>query len=357
MASEALYFDSREYFEDLKRHIQNAQHSVDIEVYIWAADTLGDELLKLLVEAADRGIKVRLLVDGIGSLYWLQTRMSSQNCGEVQVRIFNPLHRLWAVHRWPKFNRRTHRKIFLIDQKILFTGSMNVMKESYGWRETGLRLESSSVVLVQKIFDFTWRMTKSKIFRFFSSTRSQLFKNLRRNTFIRSNQFFRLRGYFRKDLVKRIKLSKQRVWLTTPYFNPPVKLLRALVRASRRGVDVKLLLPGRSDIFFAPWIGQLHYKLLLKWGIEIYEYSPQILHAKVSLIDKWCSVGSSNLNYRSFKNDLELDVVLASPESVLAIERQFEIDMQHSKKITSIQDLSIWKRLLARFVYRFWRWM
>ena len=359
MTSEALYFDSRSFFENLKRDVQSSQYSIDIEVYIWAGDSLANELFECLIEAVQRGVKVRLVVDGIGSLFWVRSQLQPNFdfIRGIEVHVFNPLNRLWAIHLWPKFNRRTHRKIFLIDNKILYTGSINVMNETLNWRETGLRLESPAVSVVQNVFDYTWRMTQSKFFRFFSGKRSELFRVLRNELTVRTNQFFRLRGYLRKDLVKKINSSNDRVWLITPYFNPPAKFLRALVKASRRGVDVRLVLPGQSDIFFAPWIGQLHYKLLLNCGIKIYEYSPCILHAKVSLIDDWCSLGSSNLNYRSFKNDLELDIVLALPESIEKIRGQFERDMQQSIKIESIAELAFWKRMLALLIFRFWRWM
>jgi cardiolipin synthase len=118
-----------------------------------------------------------------------------------------------------------------------------------------------------------------------------------------------------------------------------------------------LIVPHRSDLFFTAWLAQVYYKILLKAGVKIYEYRPRVLHAKTSLIDDWCTLGSSNLNFRSFVNDLELDVVLASPTALAQMEEQFARDMEQSVRIESLQDLPLWKRILARLLFKARRWL
>src|SRR5690606_5263764 len=140
MSSELLYFDSRSFFEDFKRDVSQSRESIDIEVYIWESDPIADDILEALAAAARRGVRARLIVDGVGSLKWINSKIDEARTRGIEVYVFNPVNRPWAIHLWPKFNRRTHRKLFLIDRQILYTGSMNVMQETLHWRETGLRV-------------------------------------------------------------------------------------------------------------------------------------------------------------------------------------------------------------------------
>jgi cardiolipin synthase len=145
------------------------------------------------------------------------------------------------------------------------------------------------------------------------------------------------------------------LWITTPYFVPPKPLLRALTRAAERGVDVRLLVPARSDVFFMPWASGPFYLTLLQAGARVYQYLPRVLHAKTSLGDQWALVGSSNLNHRSILHDLELDILLTEEASLAQLAIAFEADLNESilLDLQTYERQSWWKRLISRVVLLF----
>jgi cardiolipin synthase len=136
-----------------------------------------------------------------------------------------------------------------------------------------------------------------------------------------------------RDFISRVQSAQNRIWITNAYLAPSTPLLRALAKAAQRGVDVKILVPRKSDVFFMPWVTAAHYPKLLKSGIQVFEYIPSFLHAKVALIDDWAIVGSSNLNRRSLIHDHEVDVVVSKPSSIQNLEERFMKDLTQSEQI------------------------
>lgn len=353
---EVLFFDSPDFFESLKSDLEKAKTSIDIEMYIWGIDDMAAAIFEILVRATERGVTVRLLVDAVGAFLWIPQHLNPEYTRGVDVHVFNPVRFPSSWRLLNRANRRNHRKIVLIDNEVLYTGSQNVTINSYNWRETGLRTTGSALKIVKNTFEYTWLTSRHPSYRFSYSLRTELCALLRSSRRVRSNQFFRLRKRWRRELTERIDLAEQRVWLITSYFVPPPKLLRALGRAARRGVDVQLVLPNRSDVFFMRWVSHYYYLYLLTRGVKIYEYTPKVLHAKSYMVDAWVTVGSTNLNHRSFFSDLEMDIVLTHPESLRRCERQFAIDVQNSIAIRN--DVQTWwQRFLVGFFLRFKRWL
>lgn len=353
---EQLFFDSPDFFKSLKRDLQNAKSRIDIEMYIWGIDDMASDIFETLVQAVERGVEVRLLVDAVGSFLWIPNHNNPEYTRGVQVRVFNPVRFPWSWRLANRINRRNHRKLVLIDNEVLYTGSQNITINSYNWRETGLKTSGPALDIVKKTFEYTWLTAKHPSYRFSYSLRTQLCMLLKGSKRVRSNQFFRLRKRWRREITERIDHAKDRVWFITSYFVPPAKLLRSLGKAAQRGIDVRLILPYRSDVFFMRWVSHYYYIYLLSRGVKIYEYKPKILHAKSYMIDDWITVGSTNLNHRSFFSDLEMDFVLTEPASLLESEQQFAKDIEQSLVIQ--QDVqSWWKRLLVQFLIRYKRWL
>ncbi|MBU3915606.1 phosphatidylserine/phosphatidylglycerophosphate/cardiolipin synthase family protein [bacterium] len=369
---EEVITDGSEYFKRLILDISEAKESVDLEVFIFEEDTVGNNITEALFDAAKKGVRIRVLLDGIGSLSFSKKKLIQYEKAGIPVRIYNPLP--WYFWHWrftaksmrasffsnifhliSVINRRNHRKYCVIDREIVWIGSFNISKchlpkheEGEGWRDTAVRLQGFQLDELQKAFNRTW--DKKRFFRYFSSRKT--------DSLFRLNEPRRKRRLSYKELLRRITQSKFRIRITNAYFIPEVSLLNKLCLAALRGVDVKILLPGQSDVFFIPWASNIFYNKLLENGVRIFEYQPAILHSKTFIIDDWITVGSSNLNHRSLTHDLEIDAILQTQESKKIISEQFQDDLTLSKEILlpAITKHFSWKRILGRLVLylRYW---
>lgn len=357
---EELLFSAADFYRELELDIRAARHSICLEMYIWSNDEIGRRFFALLEQAAARGVHVRLLLDGVGSFFWIRAQRDRMQHSPVHTRIYRPveLSRLGREAGLSQFfgrlNRRNHKKVALIDDRIAYAGSMNVTSACLPWKECGVRLSGPSVPLLRELFDDTWASAEGArdLSRSFRLQGALLGSRL-----LRSNQTLLLREQHARGLRRRIRAAKERVWLMTPYFVPTVGLFLALLRAARRGADVRLVLPRHNDVWFLRWVARLYYRYMLRAGVKIYEWLPSVLHAKVSLVDNWAAVGSSNLNRRSTYLDLELDVVLSSPESVRALEKEFEATFAASERIRRAERLGFWRNFLARLIFLWRRWL
>jgi cardiolipin synthase len=239
-----------------------------------------------------------------------------------------------------RINRRDHRKLVLVDRWVTFTGSHNICDQQWRgrddqlpWRDTSVRLEGGPVMQLVDAFERAWQPVPGREL-------SQLGRPLRRDR--RSSPLIRLsttighRRRHSRQLLARLREARNRIWITTAYFVPPPGLMRALRRAARRGVDVRILVPAQSDVVFMPWVAATFYRPLVNAGALVWEYSAaRPLHAKSLIVDDWFTVGSTNLNHRSFIHDLELDVVLSRKESHAALERIFAQDLDLARCVTN----------------------
>ncbi|MES2767877.1 MAG: phospholipase D-like domain-containing protein, partial [Bdellovibrionota bacterium] len=252
------------------------------------------------------------------------------------------------------FNRRNHRKIFVIDQKIAYVGSLNVMEPALKWKETTLRIENSNDInLLMEIFECTWDWIENDVSRFKSCDFRKIIFEVENSDHIRTTQTKVLRSHYRKDYLKRIDDAKERIWLVTPYFNPPRFLLKALVAAAERGVDVRLMVPNKTDPAWFSYLSRVYYSPLIKKGLKVYEYQEGILHSKTALIDSVGIVGSGNLNYRSFYQDLELNMIVSEVSEIEALNNEFIKDMKLSKEITTKKQMKAWERAFGMFLMKF----
>ncbi len=343
-----VYNDGDLFFEALEGAIRAAQRSIDMESYIFMLDQAGERVLKLLKDAATRGVRVRLAVDGIGSSTWAKELRTRATEGRILFKVYHelPWERWWrggrtgpgrrklsAVLR--RLNARNHRKVCIIDGMRAFVGSMNVaachlpaVVGQSAWRDTVVMVEGPDVAVLADTFEEVWIGSWRRLRRRLRSRRAQSSELVRLN--VRHKQ--RQANYL--DLLVRIVRARRRVWITNAYFVPDGSILRALAIAAQAGVDVRIVVPRFSDVVFIPWVASAFHLGLLRAGVKVFEYQLSILHAKTMLIDDWTLVGSSNLNHRSLLHDLEADVVLVDEKACTSLEQQFVRDCQGSVPIT-----------------------
>jgi len=375
LADEKIFFTGRDYFAKLIDDIQAAQESIELETYIFTLDSLGKRMIETLTEAAKRGVMVRILVDGAGTPRWRGSFVKHLEAVGAETRVYHPFPwRLWqwsrsrvrissllkVIYLFLKINTRNHRKICIIDKKIVYIGSFNVSQKhidenSRGkvWRDAGVRLANVNLQDILQAFESAWAHTpiQERVRHFFH--------HIRTNPVIRLNNTWYRRRILYKNLLNRIRDCNYRIWITNAYFVPDNFLLRRLIDAAKAGVDVRILLPRESDISFMPWASQAFYERLLKAGIRIFEYTPSILHAKTLILDDWMTIGSSNLNFRSLLHDLEVDVNIRSSESKRSLEQQFLTDLKNAQEIHLVhwQKRSWYQKFIGRLLLYLKYWI
>jgi len=341
--AEKVFVSADDFFAAMQKDIHNATHSIDMDYYIFELDALGKRILEELIFAAKRGVRVRLMIDGLGSLFSANEIASLVESHGINIKIFHPAPFALHLYQWSnekgsfiqKFlhflahiNHRNHHKICLIDQDILYTGSFNIsqnhLSQSAGgnnWHDIGVRIQDSHLITLGDSFDLAFHQHN------ISHKKLHLQK-------LRNNFSALMRRISNSLMVRQLSHAEHRIWICTAYFSPSSKVLRAIKKARKRNVDIRIILPSKSDIFFIPILSRTYYQLLLNMGVTVYEYQPSILHAKILLIDEQCIIGSTNLNHRSFHHDLEMDIVLTHPSSIKDIEQQLLSDIASSTKMT-----------------------
>ncbi len=358
LPKEQIFASGAAHFESLLESIEHATQSIDLETYIFQKDSVGDKIINALCLAAQRHVRVRVMVDGAGSPLWANSYAPRLEKSGGQARIYHPFPwQLWNYSRslikvpfllkWIylllKVNKRNHRKVCIIDSQIAYIGSMNITGNN--WRDTSVRITRTNLFSLEKAFEAAWshRSVHERL--------KDIFNQIRHEPIIRLNNTWLRRRILYKSLLKKIAHCKNRIWITNAYFVPDNFLLRNIKEAAYRGVDVRILLPKKSDVFMMPWASSTFYFNLLKAGIRIFEYLPSNLHAKTLILDNWMLVGSSNLNHRSLLHDLEIDINVRQPSSKKQLVELFLQDLNHSKEI-SIVDLPLHRPWIHRFLGR-----
>jgi cardiolipin synthase A/B len=342
------------------REIGLARERIDLETYILEAEGAGERLASLLETARSAGVQVRVLYDSAGSIATPQAYFDRLRAAGVAVCAFNPLNPLALQRDWRlTANNRDHRKIMIIDRHVAFTGGINISvvysSSSFGrkratadpkagWRDTHVAVRGPVVAQFQQLFDDTWERQKCDAPPAPAAPRKSA---PHKSASVRAGDMaMRLvaadpsveRSELYVALMSAIENAKARVWLTYGYFIPDERTLQLLQDAARRGVDVRLVLPGFSD-FWAPFhAGRSHYAALLEAGVRIFERRDALLHAKTAVIDGvWSSVGSTNLDWRSFVHNYEADVLVVDRAFATELEKLFALDESASHEVTQAE--------------------
>lgn len=347
--NETLFHTGVDYFESLLASICLAQKTIIMESYIFKNDIIGSRVIDALVNAKNRGVNIKVMVDGVGSPFFraISDRLDS---AKIETKIYHPFP--WHIWHWSRsvvklpiilksiylllnMPKRNHRKICLIDNRILFAGSLNIAKEHLptsnggdGWRDLGIKIELPHFNELTQVLEQCWNHRSIK------EVLKDAFKKIGHDPLIRLNFSRHRRRILHKQLLRKIHHAQQRIWITNPYFVPDDFLLRKLRDAAKRGCDVRILLPSRSDTLLPmPWAAACTYERLLQSGVRIFEYQTHILHAKSIIIDNWMIVGSSNMDYLSLHHNQEIDIRLSFQTTKDQARKLFLRDLKQSTEI------------------------
>ncbi|QQE74423.1 cardiolipin synthase [Brevibacillus composti] len=336
-----LYTEGHGKFEALFACIDQARDHIHLQYYIIRDDALGQRLIQALTERARQGVKVRLLYDAVGSSELTRRffRPLVEAGGEVAAFFQSPIP---YVNMWVNF--RNHRKLVIIDGVIGFIGGFNVGNEYLGldkrlgyWRDTHLKIVGNAVHLLQARFYLDWNLTGQGKRRMEDEVRyfPRIEGKGKVGVQIVSSGPNSEKQQIKHGYLKMIYNAKERIYLQSPYLIPDESLLTALKMAAMSGVDVRVMIPGRADHKLVYWASQSYLGELLKSGVRCYLYEKGFLHAKTMVVDgQIASVGSANLDIRSFKINFETNAFLFDTGMAKRLERIFREDLAECHEVT-----------------------
>lgn len=345
--------------------IASAHDSINMETYILEGDETGQRFADALIKKQAQGVQVNLIHDGVGTLGTPKAFFQRLSDAGINIVEFNPVNPLKAKAGWD-VNQRDHRKLLVVDGQSAVMGGVNISsvyssrgsagisglggsrgpapaktdKDSLPWRDTDLLIEGPVVAQLQKLFIETWENQKGA-----ALAARDYYPALTRQ----GDEIIRAIGSDPDEpfsqiyvtLISALNSAESEILLTNAYFVPDPQLMKALTDAAARGVDVKLIVPGTTDSSLVFHAGRSHYEPLLRGGVKIYERRAALLHAKTAVIDGvWSTVGSTNLDWRSFLHNQELTAVVLGPEFGAKMRASFARDLADSEPIT----LEGWER-------------
>jgi cardiolipin synthase len=334
--------------------IKSALHFVCLEVYIFASDPTGRAFAELLCKKATEGVRVYVIYDSFGSFASDRSMFEQMRRAGVRLQEFHPIIPWEARYSWRPVNR-DHRKILVIDGQIAGIGGLNIGAEYAGswivprkksepcdaWRDNGVGITGPAARLFLNAFVRTWRY----VIRGGRIRRAEYSARVEAGDLGVLASVPTLNSPFQPNLCRLMRSSRQSILMTMAYFAPDDTLIDELCRAARRGVRVRLMLPGRCDVPLVSIAARSFYETLLCGGIEIYERQGAVLHAKSLVIDQHSTVlGSANLDYRSIEYNCEISAIFRSDAFGLQMHDLFENDVRYARKI----ELTEWRRRPVR---------
>ena len=360
----SLLKDGGQAFPAMLEAIAAAKQTICFESYIILDDVTGLRFLKALMQRAREGVETLLSFDSLSTELATETRARLTAAG-VKVLPFEPLG-IFQIFR--RLARRNHRKSMVVDGQVAFTGGLNISDDyaaredgGRGWRDTHVRVRGPAAVELERLFLETWRRHGGPEFdeRRFARPPVPSFDGVR----FLSNEFFPGRRDVRRAYTRAITNARKSILLTHAYFVPPVRMLRLLLRAARRKVRVALIVAAATDIPFPLFATRGLYRRLLAAGIEVYEWHgnaegpSRVLHAKTAVIDSsWSTIGSSNFDALSFRENLEVNAVFRDQSVAAGLEELFTEDLRQCTRVT-VPSLGPIRQALANVALRLRRWL
>ncbi len=344
-----LLIDGHAKYTRLLADIAQAQHHIHLEYYIFTPDTSGRALRDALIACARRGVRVRLLLDAIGSAKAPQRFFAELEAAGGELAWFHPTRFLRFWYR-PWMNLRTHRKIVVIDHRIGYTGGINITDEENealrpdAYRDLHLRIEGDVVRSLQQIFveDWVYATDKRDVMSDLARTQPVLTPLTAADAppsraiashVLTSGPDSSWETIHRLH-VGLIHAAQQRVWLVTPYFVPGEAAMMALTSAALGGVDVRLLVPKRSDSLLVTLAARSYYDDLIAAGVKVYEYGPRMLHTKALLVDDNAAlIGTANFDHRSFRLNFEVTMLFANADVAGGLARLIEGEFTNAPRV------------------------
>ena len=355
-----LLVDGPATYRAMIEAIQSARRFIDLETYIFNDDKIGRMFSDLLIERASTGVHVRVLYDSIGSIGAPDHFFERMRDAGAEVIAFNPANPIAGGNPF-KVNNRDHRKLLVVDDEVAFTGGVNIDRKYStssggdpsrghgrgrgGWRDTHIRISGPAVEGCRLLFLANWQRAGGRV-----PDGSPAPYEKRGDQLVRMLSAVGGQGEqspIRLAYELAIDNASERAWITQPYFAPDRDFLHTLARAAKRGVDVRIMLPSTSDSAIAQHSSRYRYLGLLKAGVRIFESRDAMVHAKTAVIDGiWSTVGSSNLDYRSFIHNDEANAIVVGAKFGDEMEALFRADLDNSDEITleAWSHRSYWQR-------------
>ncbi len=354
-----LLTDGVTAFPEMLAAIEEASEEILLETYIFEPDNTGKAFQEKLLGRLRAGVRVLIIYDSFGSSR-ARDLLGELGSAGAELMEFNPLDRWRGIRGWHK---RDHRKILVVDRRVGFTGGMNIGDEYYsdrsrrGWRDTQVKIEGPAAAELGRVFWENWeRRTPPRR----SSKALRTPPAGKKKVLIIRGRARADRRAIRAVYLVAIRHAQRRIFITNAYFIPDGRIRRALERAVGRGVDVRVLLGAKSDVAPAHFASRALFGRMLRKGIRIYEYLPRVLHAKTAVVDAyWSTIGTSNLDNRSFLHNLEVNAVVADTRFGERMEEVFWNDLAQSREVSPalLKKRPRYKRLLDRFFYLFRYWL
>ena len=367
-----LLADGQAAYAAMFEALQHAKDHINLESYIIEDDETGRKFADLLLQKQAEGVQVNLIYDSMGSMNTPDTFFQRLRDGGIQVVGFNPLNPLKGPETLG-LTHRDHRKILIVDGKVAIIGGINISevysssplrrqqnkKAPIHWRDTDIRIEGPAVAELQKLFLQTWQTQKGP-----KLAGRKYFPDLKES----GNALVRIIGSTQGEderipfivYVSAITFAEHSIHMTNSYFIPDDQILKAITDAAKRGVDVKIILPGITDSQLALHAQRYYYSDLLKAGVKLYEHKTSLLHAKTAVVDKvWSTVGSTNMDYLSLLSNDEVNAVILSHEFAVDMEKMFVGDIADSRQIQwdDWKERPLLHMMGEWFVHIFSRWM
>jgi cardiolipin synthase len=333
-----------QFYPAMRDAIRAAQESVNLEAYILQPGSAADMLIDAMAERARAGVEVRVVLDAIGSAGTggaTARRLREAGC---VLNYYQPI-RWYRLHR---LNNRTHREMLVVDGRVAFTGGAGIAdwwlkarKRTPAWRDTMVRIEGPVVSAIQGVFAENWLECCGEILTSYRHWPTLEPRGGVHAMVVKSSPSDRATAS-RVVFQMLIEGATGSIDIATPYFLPDRALRRALVRAARRGVRVRVIVPGRlTDQHLVRLASRRMYRELLDGGVHIHEYRPSMTHVKALLVDDgWAVIGTTNVDNRSFEHNDEINVAFCEQEVTSRLRQDFEADLAASDEVT----LTAWRR-------------
>ncbi|OWY29141.1 cardiolipin synthase [Herbaspirillum robiniae] len=347
-----LLIDGPATYASMTQAIQAARYHINMETYIMEDDEVGRQFSDMLIAMQKKGVQVNLMYDSVGALNTPRAFFQPMIDAGVKVLEFNPLNPTQVRKDW-EVNQRDHRKLLVVDGKTAFVGGINISSvysagsfskrksrkrdadsKEVPWRDTQVRVDGPVALEFQKLFIDTWNKQRGPDLgehNYFPKVAAAGGEIVRAIGSSPDDPYSVIYATF----ISAIHHAESSIYLTNAYFVPDPQLRDALKNAAKRGVDVRLVLPSTSDSSLVLYASRSFYQELLEAGIRIYERQDALLHSKTAIIDGvWSTVGSTNLDWRSFVFNQEINAVILSPQFGAQMKNMFDRDLGASKEIT-----------------------
>ena len=354
--------NGEETFTEIKKRLREAKKFIHMEYYIFRSDRLGREIIDILIEKARQGVEVLFIFDAAGSMKIAATDLKEMQEAGIKAAPFSPLKYGFFNQ---KFNFRNHRKIVIIDGEIGFTGGLNVGVEYLGeddkigfWRDTHMLLTGESVYTLHNVFLLDWEYISGE--KVLESHRAEKKphedEELDGAIQVVPSGPDTQQGIMSDFYYTMMSCATKSIWIATPYFVPDEAIRTALRVAAAKGIEVRIMVPEINDSYLTQYASRSYYSELLRNGAEIYSYKKGFLHQKVIIVDgNIASIGTANLDLRSFHLNFEVNVFLFGTSSIRDLVAHYEEDLEDSEKISPVQyhKRGLWVRTKESFARLF----